>query len=237
MNEGLTGMVPTEMKELTKVQDLYLSGTAITGSLPLDFCFGDVKITNFEADCAGRDEAEVQCSCCTVCCGRIDDEPYTCGGNPFTKAISVLLAEADVDRRALSSPGTPQYQALHWLVYNDPANLDFEHVPPDELLERFVMVLLHFSTGGENWKNSSGFLSSLSVCSSWNGVVCEPRVVEIHFDSNNLRGQLPTELGLLTNLQYIILRKFATVSSSESDAIIISHFSFSAGFCPNDSQQ
>jgi hypothetical protein len=260
MNDGITGMAPIEMKELTKLQDLYLSGTALTGSLPLDFCFGDVNITNFEADCAGGDEAEVQCPCCTVCCGRIDDEPYTCGGNPFTKPLSLLLAEADVDRRALSSPGAPQYQALHWLVYNDPANLDFEHGPPDELLERFVMALLYFSMGGETWDNSFGFLSASSVCmwmnesndgSSTYGVLCDPMVVEsypmivqIDMEQNNLHGQLPTELGLLSNLQYLgldknqisgripselgrltslgalHLSKFATISSSALDLII-----------------
>jgi hypothetical protein len=33
MNDGLTGTVPTELNELTKLQDLHLSGTAITGSI------------------------------------------------------------------------------------------------------------------------------------------------------------------------------------------------------------
>jgi hypothetical protein len=217
MNDGITGMVPTEIKELTKLQDLYLSGTALNGSLSLEFCIGDVNITNFEADCAGGDEAEVQCSCCTVCCGMIDDEPYTCEENPFSKPLSLLLAEADVDRRALSSPGTPQYEALHWLVYNDPANLDFELGSPDELFERFVMALLYFSMGGETWDNSFGFLSASSVC-MWNeydgsssyGVICDllavesdPMVVEINMQVNNLDGQLPAELGLLSNLLYL----------------------------------
>jgi hypothetical protein len=60
MNNGLAGMVPTALKELTELQDLYLSGTALTGSLSLDFCMGDLNIPNFEADCA--DQKEVQCS-------------------------------------------------------------------------------------------------------------------------------------------------------------------------------
>ncbi len=33
MNNGLTGMLPTELNKLTKLQDLHLSGTAIAGSL------------------------------------------------------------------------------------------------------------------------------------------------------------------------------------------------------------
>jgi hypothetical protein len=126
--------------------------------------------------------------------------------------VSMLLAEADLDRRALSSPGTLQYQALNWLAYGDPANLDFDLVPPDELSEQFLMALLYFSTAGENWDNSVGFLLASSVC-SWNGaIVCNPTVVESHpmvveiyFSENSLRGQLPTELGLLSNLQVFFL--------------------------------
>jgi hypothetical protein len=122
--------------------------------------------------------------------------------------------------------GPSQIEALNWLAEDDPANLDFYFVPPDELLERFVMVLLYFSMGGENWDDSSGFLSAVSVC-GWIGVVCEfddgvlrdPMVVEIYSGSNNLDGRLPTELGLLTGLRSLILGKFATVSSAELDTI------------------
>jgi hypothetical protein len=212
MNNGLTGMLPTELKELAELQGLHLSGTALTGSLALASCIGNFDITKFDADCAVREEAEVQCSCCTVCCVGIDDEPYTCGRNPFTKALSVLLKEADLlDRRALYSPGTPQFQALTWLVYDDPANLNFQLLPSkeDELLERYVIALLYFSTGGDNWDDSSEFLSAFSVC-SWNGVECDPLfdndvVVEISHNANNLRGQLLTELGLLSKLRYLDL--------------------------------
>ena len=225
MNNGLTGIVPTELKELPELQDLHLSGTALTGSLSLESCIGDFNITHFDADCAVRDEAAVECSCCTVCCGRIDDEPYICGRNPFTKALSVLLEEPDLDRRALSSPGTLQYQTLNWLAYDDPRNLDFDLVPPGVLLDRFLMALLYFSTAGETWDNSFGFLSASSVCFWFRAFVCDvaveshPVLVKISLDKNNLRGQLPTELSLLSKLEYLYLCKFATVSSSEMDMI------------------
>jgi hypothetical protein len=235
MNNGLTGMVPTELKELTKLQDLHLSGTALTGSLSLVFCMGDFNIPNFEADCAGQ--KEVQCSCCTVCCGRIDDEPYFCGQNTFAPSPAPTSDRRNEVEEIISSDipsfqlGPFQIEALNWLADDDPAKLDFELVTPTELLERFVMALLYFSTGGENWTSSSGsdlsgFFSAMSVC-SWDGVGCDPTVVEsypvvveIRFDSDNLRGQLPTELGLLTSLQLLRLGKFTTMSSSELDTAI-----------------
>jgi hypothetical protein len=162
-----------------------------------------------------------------VCCGRIDDDLFPCEENPLAKALRVLLAEADLDRRALSSPGTLQYQTLNWLVYDDPGNLDsdFDLVPPGVLLERFLMALLYFSTAGETWDNSFGFLSASSVC-SWKGIDCDVAVVESHpvvvrisMYLKHLRGQLPTELSLLSKLEYLHLGKFATVSSSEMDAL------------------
>jgi hypothetical protein len=149
--------------------------------------------------------------------------------------------------------GSSQIEALNWLADDDPANLDFELVPPDELLERFVVALLYFSMRGENWVDSFGFLSPSSVC-WWNeyddvfgvhfGVLCDPMVVEIRLEANNLRGQLPTELGLLSSLRFLTLGdnllsglipselgrltrlqglklcKFATLSSSELDTTI-----------------
>jgi hypothetical protein len=242
MNDGLTGMVPIALKELTELQGLHLSGTALTGSLSPVFCMGGFNIPKFEADCA--DQTEVQCSCCTACCGRIDDEPHRCGQNTFAPTPESTLAPTP-DRRnevekIISSEipsfqlGPSQIKALNWLAHDDPANLDFELVSPDELLERFVMALLYFSTGGENWADpfstggenwaeSIGLLSNTSVC-SWNeysdnlfhsGVLCDPMVVEIRFSQKKLSGQLPTELGLLTTLQELHICKFATASSSE----------------------
>jgi hypothetical protein len=107
--------------------------------------------------------------------------------------------------------GPFQIEALNWLADHDQANLDFGIVSTDELLERYVMAILYFSMGGENWENTFGFLSGSSVC-MWNeyegatlsgGVRCDPMVVEIELYGNNLRGQLPTELGLLSNLQVL----------------------------------
>jgi hypothetical protein len=43
----------------------------------------------------------------------------------------------------------------------------------------------------------------------------------VFVDINQFTGPIPSELGSLTNLQYLALRKFATTSSSELDTIIL----------------
>jgi hypothetical protein len=123
--------------------------------------------------------------------------------------------------------GPSQEEALNWLAHHDPANLDFERVSPDEVLERFVIALLYFSTGSENLYDPAAVLLRSSVC-DWERVVCNqtvvessPIVVQVIFEDNNLGGRLPTELGLLTGLQSLELGKFATVYRSELDTIIL----------------
>jgi hypothetical protein len=102
--------------------------------------------------------------------------------------------------------------------------IDFKTTPIRTILERYVIVTLYYSLNGPNWGDQRGFLSEDSVC-IWEGIDCDSMVVAMSWYRFNigtgLNGQLPTELGLLTGLQQIELRKFATVSSSELDTIIL----------------
>jgi len=69
------------------------------------------------------------------------------------------------------------------------------------------------STDGDNWSDNSGWpdanffnanpnISSAINLSSWNGVVCEnDRINYFQLPNNNLTGMIPSEIGLLSNLQ------------------------------------
>jgi hypothetical protein len=215
----------------------------LTGNLDPLFCDGTniddafSGLSYLEADCLGSDP-EVVCSCCPECAAISGPTLGPTSGplDRLNELLEILLVEADLlDRTPLSSPGTFQYQALMWLANDDPANLDFEGVSPAELLERFIMVLLYFSTGGDKWSNSIKFLSNSSAC-EWEGVSCySMKMFEINFYSKNLSGQLPTELGLLTNLQDLKVCKFTTIFSSEVDPILslgsLSNTLFLLWFC------
>jgi hypothetical protein len=76
------------------------------------------------------------------------------------------------------------------------------------------MTVFYFATIGEEWTEQISFLSSRSVC-SWRfgasfasrGVICgrENQLRLIQIVNKNVGGTLPTELGLLEDLEEILL--------------------------------
>ena len=87
---------------------------------------------------------------------------------------------------------TPSHDSLHyavmdWMVNYDQNGMDFVTTPGWVILERFIVILLYFSTGAGTWINQLGFLSPDSVC-TWNdlnkdmGILCdaENHVMEIN---------------------------------------------------------
>ena len=74
------------------------------------------------------------------------------------------------------------------------------HTPNDPPIERDVLVLLYCSTDGPNWTNKTNWLTS-SLLDDWHGVTVSNNQVEgLVLHNNGLTGQIPTELGQLTNL-------------------------------------
>ena len=73
-----------------------------------------------------------------------------------------------------------------------------EGIPPRECE---ALVSFYEFTGGDKWKDSSGWLQTSTPC-SWRGVKCEAgSVVELSMDENRVRGTLPRALVQLTELR------------------------------------
>lgn len=77
----------------------------------------------------------------------------------------------------LYDPQTPQYEAYQWLLNDDPAGLDLDVIPQTTLEQRYVSALLYFSTEGDSWYDSLGFLGQGDVCTwqseaSGQGISC-----------------------------------------------------------------
>ena len=84
---------------------------------------------------------------------------------------------------------------------------------PDELVlfgttnqDRAVLVTLYNAMNGPNWSNSNNWLTNAPL-EDWYGVSLDAsgRVREVRLDGNGLTGQIPPELGDLTNLQSLLL--------------------------------
>ena len=116
----------------------------------------------------------------------------------------------------LSNQTSPKYKALSWIALEDEL-VSSPHDP--SMIDRFIIAVLYYSTGGDLWKNNSGWLSPTSVC-SWYGVVdCtenQRHVTDLNFitkyefgipSGNELEGMLPTELGSMQMLTSLRLGK------------------------------
>ena len=72
--------------------------------------------------------------------------------------------------------------------------------------DRAALVALYNATGGANWTNNDGWLTNVPI-SQWDGVTTDGsgRVTELNLTRNQLKGEIPTELGSLANLELLAL--------------------------------
>jgi hypothetical protein len=120
-------------------------------------------------------------------------------------AYSMNLAENDAS--------SPQAKALTWLE-NDPQYNDYKRVY--RLNQRYAMAVLYYSTNGTYWSSNRGWLSDDNECTWYhfndpgtdddNSCVEASRLAFLDLFPNDLDGTIPTELELLTDLEYLTLR-------------------------------
>ncbi|MYH41286.1 MAG: hypothetical protein F4150_05900, partial [Chloroflexi bacterium] len=74
----------------------------------------------------------------------------------------------------------------------------------DAETDREALVALYHATGGPAWRNDANWLSDEPL-RRWYGVATDPggRVVRLELSSNDLSGELPAELGQLSELQWL----------------------------------
>merc|ERR1719329_341833 len=73
-------------------------------------------------------------------------------------------------------------------------------------LYQVALVVLYDATNGDEWDDSTNWLSDAPLC-EWYGIDCnnDDDVVRIDLYGNNLQGSIPSELGLLINLRLLFL--------------------------------
>ena len=72
--------------------------------------------------------------------------------------------------------------------------------------DREALVAFYNATDGPNWVNNENWLSDAPI-GEWNGVTTDGsgRVIELSFFGNQLSGEIPPELGNLSNLEDLTL--------------------------------
>lgn len=114
--------------------------------------------------------------------------------------IRLVLELSSHDQGAsVSTPNTPQNEALLWLA-KDPS---LDAYSDAQKVQRYVLATLFFSTNGPTWIMSDGWLSNDGEC-TWYGfwLSCDDAGVlnELDLRENNMSGTLPIELSWLDSL-------------------------------------
>ena len=113
--------------------------------------------------------------------------------------MDLIANTSPVNGEALSDPLTPQGRALSWLE----GNKNLGNYTDQQKIQRYVLATLYYSTKGELWKNSTGWLSDESECDWYRsrdeGEQCiDGALVALSLADNNLKGAIPREISLLS---------------------------------------
>lgn len=90
----------------------------------------------------------------------------------------------------------PYRMAATWIVEDD----DFDSEA--DILDRYALATVYYAFEGNEWTNSTNWLTSTPICEGWFGVTCddEGNVVELELSNNNLQGEIPLVLVHLEHL-------------------------------------
>jgi hypothetical protein len=96
-----------------------------------------------------------------------------CASQPRAEAMIDTLS-AVTDSATLTNPSTPQGMAYQWLLDTDPAQIDPCTYPT--LKQRYALTTMYYSTNGDDWTETSGWLTGANEC-MWFGVSCNSDLV------------------------------------------------------------
>lgn len=122
------------------------------------------------------------------------------GSNTFTSEYVELLPASYGELKVTPIiPGTtdPVVRAAKWVIEEDSNSV------VSYLSDRFALAALFYFTNGEGWFDNANWLSNENVC-SWARITCvgygAQTLDELDLSSNNLVGELPNALALLSTV-------------------------------------
>ena len=144
----------------------------------------------------------IQCNCFTEIRHILPSVEST-----YFKIRRNIPAFQQVDSGEPITSCTPGNLALFWIATEvESGAYDAPTVGGDNgmVLERFVLALLYAAWSGSRWVAKDAWLQPGSIC-QWRGVGCKDgvNVSSLVLPHNQVRGTIPTAIGLMTNLELL----------------------------------
>ena len=174
---GTTGTIPSGMGALGELQVLVLSDNALIGAIP--HSYGNlVSLRHLSLD-----KNQLSGPIPVALAGLSYLATLRLGGNDFTGCLPPSLRN---------------------VTDTDVGTLGLEDCTVDnsDAVDRAALVALYSATGGSSWTRQDNWLSGAPI-SEWEGVRVNDggRVTALFLPGNNLTGELPLDIGLLSRLQ------------------------------------
>ena len=226
---GLAGEIPEELADLSHLQVLHLYGNQLTGEIPADLgALASLRILSLSGNqLTGAIPNELgglaNLTALYLENNRLTGElPATLGGltnlrqlyfhdnrligelPQELKGLTVLRSFFFYNNPRMCAPVDDAFQtwlqSIHVVLGSSCSSTD----SPDDVA---VLVGLFNALDGVNWKKNANWLSDLPI-RQWHGITNDATglVTGLYLGSNQLSGEIPAELGGLTNLRGLVLR-------------------------------
>ena len=212
-DNDLSGVLPSSLSNLTSLQLLYLNNNQFSGALPS--WLGNLTKLQWLALDSNQFSGVLPSEL-----GNLTNlQTLWLFNNDLSGVLPSSLVNLTnlewlwLDDTQLCAPTDAGFQT--WLdgIDNKQGVVNCE-APSDPINpDRAVLVALYEATNGDNWKDNTHWLSDRPL-SDWFGVTTDAngRVTRLRLSENQLSGSLPSELGSLNNLQWLVLFNNAALS-------------------------